>query len=164
MPAGAFRALGQILDRVNDCSCICNTLAIYGSRYAVLCATCRLVSVWQPWSVVAWQQIFVHVRSCDLYAGSCSSIVPTCCCADDLQDTRYFMELICSVPAEPLHADFGTGQQCWQSKSGEQLQGSCSCTLLWLQGSQAVNLWGSCSILQVYYAIAGCSNDLCSIG
>ena len=22
--------------------------------------------------------------------------------ADDLQDTRYFMELVCSVPAEPL--------------------------------------------------------------
>ena len=26
----------------------------------------------------------------------------TCCCTDDLQDTRCFMELICSVPAEPL--------------------------------------------------------------
>ncbi len=31
-----------------------------------------------------------------------SSIVPTFCCTDDLQDTRYFMELICSVPAKPL--------------------------------------------------------------
>ncbi|KAL3149509.1 hypothetical protein ABBQ32_002291 [Trebouxia sp. C0010 RCD-2024] len=43
-----------------------------------------------------------QVRSCACYAGSWSSIVPTFCCTDDLQDTRYFMELICSVPAEPL--------------------------------------------------------------
>lgn len=28
--------------------------------------------------------------------------LPTCCCTDDLQDTKYFMELVCSVPAEPL--------------------------------------------------------------
>ena len=27
---------------------------------------------------------------------------PTCCCTDDLQDTRYFMELVSSVPAKPL--------------------------------------------------------------
>ena len=58
--------------------------------------------MWQPWSVVAWQQLFAQVRSCACYAGSWSSIVPTFCCTDDLQDTRYFMELICSVPAEPL--------------------------------------------------------------
>ncbi|DBB06101.1 TPA: hypothetical protein ACH3X3_009660 [Trebouxia sp. C0006] len=64
--------------------------------------TSRLVLVWQPWSVVAWQQVFAQVRSCACYAGSWSSIVPTFCCTDDLQDTRYFMELICSVPAEPL--------------------------------------------------------------
>ena len=62
----------------------------------------RLVFVWQPWSVVAWQQVFAQVSSCACYAGSWSSIVPTFCCTDDLQDTRYFMELICSVPAEPL--------------------------------------------------------------
>jgi len=62
----------------------------------------RSVFVWLPWSVVAWQQVFAQVRSCACYAGSWSSIVPTFCCTDDLQDTRYFMELICSVPAEPL--------------------------------------------------------------
>ena len=28
MPVGAFRALGQILDRLNECSCILDTLAI----------------------------------------------------------------------------------------------------------------------------------------
>ncbi|DBA98226.1 TPA: hypothetical protein ACH3X1_001152 [Trebouxia sp. C0004] len=52
--------------------------------------------------------------SCGLMAGYRSGLVvcllcwlmlrhfPTCCCTDDLQDTRYFMEFICSVPAEPL--------------------------------------------------------------
>ena len=53
--------------------------------------------------------------SCGLAAGFRSSqlvcllcwlvvkqVVLTLCCTDDLQDTRYFMELICSVPAEPL--------------------------------------------------------------
>ncbi|KAL3155929.1 hypothetical protein ABBQ32_012927 [Trebouxia sp. C0010 RCD-2024] len=48
------------------------------------------------------KQVFAQVRSCACYAGSWSSIVPTFCCTDDLQDTRYFMELICSVPAKPL--------------------------------------------------------------
>ena len=85
------------------------------------------------------------------------------CQHDDLQDTRYFMELICSVPAEPLPMQILALAKCWQSKSGEQLQ-TCSCRLLWLQGSQAVDLWGSCSPLQMCHAIAGCSNDLCSIG
>ncbi|DBA76442.1 TPA: hypothetical protein ACH3X2_008514 [Trebouxia sp. C0005] len=69
-----------------------------------LCATLtsRSVFVWLLWSVVAWQQVFAQVRLCACYAGSWSSIVPTFCCTDDLQDTRYFMELICSVPAKPL--------------------------------------------------------------
>ncbi|KAL3144258.1 hypothetical protein ABBQ32_004031 [Trebouxia sp. C0010 RCD-2024] len=43
-----------------------------------------------------------QVRPCACYAGSWSSIVSTLCCADALQDTRYFMELICSVSAKPL--------------------------------------------------------------
>ncbi|KAL3144589.1 hypothetical protein ABBQ32_004313 [Trebouxia sp. C0010 RCD-2024] len=43
-----------------------------------------------------------QVTSCPRYVGSWSSIVPIFCCKDDLQDTRYFMELICSVPAKPL--------------------------------------------------------------
>ena len=58
--------------------------------------------MWLLWSVVAWQQVFAQVRLCACYAGSWSSIVPTLCCTDDLQDTRYFMELICSVPAKPF--------------------------------------------------------------
>ncbi len=62
----------------------------------------RSVFVWLLWSVVAWQQVFAQVRLCACYAGSWSSIVPTLCCTDDLQDTRYFMELICSVPAKPF--------------------------------------------------------------
>ena len=81
-------------------------------RHAVVCLLVRVMQsllfyyrsdfVWLPWSVVAWQQVFAQVRSCACYAGSWSSIVLTLCCIDDLQDTRYFMELICSVPAEPL--------------------------------------------------------------
>ena len=53
-------------------------------------------------SIVLLTQFNDQVRSCACYAGSWSSIVPTFCRTDDLQDTRYFMELICSVPAEPL--------------------------------------------------------------
>ena len=81
-------------------------------RHAVVCLLVRVmqslffnyrsVFVWLPWSVVDWQQVFAQVRSCACYAGSWSSIAPTFCCTDDLQDTRYFMELICSVPAKPL--------------------------------------------------------------
>ena len=68
----------------------------------------RSIFVWLLWSVVAWQQVFAQVRLCACYAGSWSSIVPFCC-TDGLQDTRYFMELIRSVPAEILPTQiFGT--------------------------------------------------------
>ena len=79
-------------------------------RHAVVCLlvqvmqslVCDYRSVFVCLPVVDWQQVFSQVRSCACYAGFWSSIVPTFCYTDDLQDTRYFMELICSVPAEPL--------------------------------------------------------------
>ena len=53
-------------------------------------------------SAVAGQQVLLRSGHVLAMLAFWSSIVPTFCCTDDLQDTRYFMELICSVPAEPL--------------------------------------------------------------
>ena len=148
------------------CSCISNSLATTPSApwsrlCRVLCVTCSLVFVWLPWSVVAWQQVFDQVRSCACYAGSWSSIVSTFCCTDDLQDTRYFMELICSVPAEPLPMQI----LALANNAGKANQvSSCKLTVADSYGSKAHKLWGSCLPLQMCHAIAGCSDDLCSIG
>jgi len=94
--------------------------------------------VWLPWSVVAWQQVFAQVRSCACYAGSWSSIVPTFCCTDDLQDTRYFMELICSVPAEPLPMQI----LALANNAGKANQvSSCKLAVADSYGSKAHKLW-----------------------
>ena len=117
-------------------------------RHAVVCLLVRVmqsllfyyrsVFVWLPWSVVAWQQVFAQVRSCACYAGSWSSIVPTFCCTDDLQDTRYFMELICSVPAEPLPMQI----LALASNAGKANQvSSCKLAVADSDGSKAHKLW-----------------------
>ena len=94
--------------------------------------------MWLLWSVVAWQQVFAQVRSCACYAGSWSSIVPTFCCTDDLQDTRYFMELICSVPAEPLPMQI----LALASNAGKANQvSSCKLAVADSDGSKAHKLW-----------------------
>ena len=98
----------------------------------------RSVFVWLPWSVVAWQQVFAQVRSCACYAGSWSSIVPTFCCTDDLQDTRYFMELICSVPAKPLPMQI---LALASNASKANQVSSCKLAVADSDGSKAHKLW-----------------------
>ena len=94
--------------------------------------------MWQRWSVVDWQQVFAQVRSCACYAGSCSSIVPTFCCTDDLQDTRYFMELICSVPAAPLPMQI----LALANNAGKANQvSSCKLAIADSYGSKAHKMW-----------------------
>ena len=121
--------------------------------------------MWLPWSVVAWRQIFAQVRSCACYADSWSSIVPFCC-TDDLQDSRYFMELICNVPAEPLPMQI----LALASNAGKANQvSSCKLAVANSDGSKAHKLWTCKGLdlpLQCCHANAGypehrCSHDVC---
>ena len=73
-----------------------------------------------------------------LLIGSWSSIVPTFCCTDDLQDTRYFMELICSVPAKPLPMQI----LALANNAGKANQvSSCKLAVADSYGSKAHKLW-----------------------
>ena len=137
--------------------------AVSAPRHAVVCLLVRVmqslpfyyrsVFVWLPWSVVAWQQVFAQVRSCACYAGSWSSIVPTFCCTDDLQDTRYFMELICSVPAEPLPMQI----LALASNAGKANQvTSCKLAVADSDGSKAHKLWTCGALVRPFRCVMQC--------
>ena len=130
----------------------CNTYPLVQVMQSLLCDY-RSVFVWLPWSVVAWQQVFAQVRSCACYAGSWSSIVPTFCCTDDLQDTRYFMELICSVPAEPLPMQI----LALASNAGKANQvTSCKLAVADSDGSKAHKLWTCGALVRPFRCVMQC--------
>lgn len=100
----------------------------------------------------------------DKQVGLCVAAMVSCGLAagfrsDDLQDTRYFMELICSVPAEPLPMQI----LALASNAGKANQVSnCKLAVADSDGSRLT----SCGPVGLLFAPsdARCSDDLCNIG